>query len=323
MIAPPSCSLWFAHPPGAGNGCASIKIDNAGGLIVQLCHIVLHRAMRPDERISAGTSLGVIGVDGAVGNGGIAHLHLSMHRTPDYGVTRLSAPFSAHAGGLDLEGLNLPGDGSRNQYACPSASCRGTLVSSNGIATTSGVPTAMVPMSAPAAPPATVAAPGSTRPTTPAPSVPSSPAGAGPLRAGVRAIVAGAGDCVNIREAPSTSARIRQCLPDGARLRVVDGPVAADGYEWWRLDGLGWAAGRYLSPVAPSLEIGGSARVNVGEGECLNVRNVPTRNYPASVCLAHGTAIRLVAGPIESEGMLWWRIDDAGWVSGEYLTPEE
>jgi len=331
VVAPASGSLWFAHAPGAGNGCASIKIDGGGGLIVQMCHIVLNRVMRPDERIAAGQSLGTIGADGRVGNNGIAHLHLSMHRTPDFGVTRIPAPFAAGEG-IPLEGKNLAPDGSRNQFACPSASCAGTLTSSNGAAPTiSSGPSAPTASTAPAPPPIAPLAP--TAPAAaalaaPAPAPPPGSAGsAGPptMRVGVRAVVAGAGtgDCVNVREQPSLTGAVKTCLADGARLRVVEGPVSADGYQWWRLEGLGWAAGMYLSPLAPSLEPGGRARVNVGAGSCLNLRNAPAIFSPPGNCLADGTSVRLVDGPFAADGQTWWRIEGQGWVSGEYLTPEE
>ena len=319
VLAPASGSVWFAHAPGAGNGCISIKVDGGGGLIVQMCHIVLSRAMRPDERVTAGTPLGAIGADGRVGNNGIAHLHLSMHRTNDYGVTRIPTPFSS-GNGLPLEGFNLPADGSRNQYACPGASCAGKLVSTMGLPTSSAI-------SAPAAsgagaPP--VAAPMTVAPMTVAPVPrPAAPAPPPAARIGLRAVVAGAGDCVNVREQPTTSGAIKACLPDGARLKIVEGPVAADGYTWWRLDGLGWAVGIYLSPVAPSLESGGSARVSTGQGECLNVRTAPAIASTATHCLADGGVVQLEAGPYEADGLTWWRLAGSGWVSGEYLTPEQ
>jgi murein DD-endopeptidase MepM/ murein hydrolase activator NlpD len=315
VVAPAPGSVWFAHAPGAGNGCVSIKLDGGGGLIVQMCHIVLHRAMRADERVSTGTPLGMIGEDGRVGNNGIAHLHLSMHRTSDYGVTRVPAPFAAGAG-LTLEGLNLPPDGSRNQYACPGAGCVGRLVSTVGTDTTVAIPsTVPSPGASPSPPPATP-------PTPPAPP-PSAPAPPGPLRAGVRAVVAGAGDCVNIREGPGMTARVLQCLPDGARLKLEDGPIAADGYQWWRLEGLGWAVSNYLSALAPSLEVGGRARVNAGRGECLNVRVGPSASAQGTGCIADGLVVRLTMGPFGADGVTWWQLEGGGWVAGEYLLPEE
>jgi hypothetical protein len=145
------------------------------------------------------------------------------------------------------------------------------------------------------------------------------------MRPGVSAVVAGAGegDCVNVRDQPSLSATVKTCLADGARLRVVEGPVAADGYQWWRLEGLGWAAGMYLTALAPALEPGGTARVNVGVGSCLNVRNAPAIVAPAGFCLPDGTDVRLVQGPYAADGQSWWQIEGGGWLSGEYLTPEE
>jgi hypothetical protein len=145
------------------------------------------------------------------------------------------------------------------------------------------------------------------------------------MRPGVRAVVAGAGegDCVNVRENPSLNATVATCLADGARLRIVEGPMAADGYEWWRLEGLGWAAGMYLSALAPSLEPGGKARVAAGTGSCLNIRNAPSIAAPAGFCLPDGTSVRLVQGPFAADGQPWWQLEGGGWASGEYLTPEE
>lgn len=325
VVAPASGSIWFAQAPGAGNGCASIKLDGGGGLIVQLCHMVLNRSLRADERVTAGMPLGVIGEAGSVGNNGVAHVHLSMHRTSDYGVTRVPVPFAAGSG-ITLEGLNLPPDGSRNQYACPGSRCVGSLVSTVGTDSNVAIPS-------------TVPSPGTTTPSasprpsaspTTAPAVsppqsrpPSGPAPPGPLRAGVRAVVAGAEDCVNIREGPSMAAKVMQCLPDGARLKLENGPVAADGYQWWRLEGLGWAVSNYLSALAPSLEVGGRARVNAGRGECLNVRIAPSAAAQETGCIADGLMVRLMLGPFGADGMTWWQLEGGGWVAGEYLSPEE
>jgi hypothetical protein len=322
VVAPAAGSVWFAHPPGAGNGCASIRIDGGGGLIVQMCHIVLHRALRADERVSAGMPLGVIGEDGRVGNNGTAHLHLSMHRTSDYGVTRVPVPFSA-SGGITLEGINMTPDGSRNQYGCPGAGCIGRLVSTVGTDSSVVIPSTAGTSSTPTRPPTPTSAPSLTSTPSPATSPPSSaPQPPGPLRPGVRAVVAGSEDCVNIRERPSTSSTVLQCLADGARLKLEEGPVSADGYQWWRLEGLGWAVSNYLSALAPSLEVGGRATISAGRGECLNVRIAPSASAQNTGCIADGLVVRLMMGPFAADGITWWQLDGGGWVSGQYLTPE-
>lgn len=57
------------------------------------------------------------------------------------------------------------------------------------------------------------------------------------------------GDCLNIRSGPGRSAPIVICLPDGSTVKIVGGPISADGINWWVVDGLGWATGEFLSPT--------------------------------------------------------------------------
>ena len=69
------------------------------------------------------------------------------------------------------------------------------------------------------------------------------------IRRGVTVEVRGTGDCLNIRTEPSVNAAVIQCAPDGTRGAVAGGPQEADGYRWWNLAGLGWAAEPWLAPV--------------------------------------------------------------------------
>lgn len=328
VIASGPGSVWFAHAPGAGNGCISIKFDGGGGLIVQMCHVVLHRPMRADERVEQGTPLGVIGENGRVGNNGLAHLHLSMHRTSDYGVTRAPYPFVTGLG-ISLEGRELPTNGTANQYACPGPTCIGTFTSTNGSPTPAGptpaggAPTASPPRATPGATSTPAGRPTPTPST--APVIPTPPPGPRPLAIGVRAVVAGAGagDCVNVREGPGMSATVRQCLPDGARLRLTDGPVVADGKQWWKLEGLGWAVSDYLAGLPPTLEVGETATVAAGRGDCLNVHGGPGKTAPILGCIADATTVLIAGGPIAADGVLWWQVAGLGWVVGDFLTPHE
>lgn len=85
-----------------------------------------------------------------------------------------------------------------------------------------------------------------TPPSAPATAAASQPAGS--LQVGSAATVAtDDGDCLNVRSGPGRAAPIVTCLADGTPVRLVDGPMPADGVTWWRLDGLGWAAGEYLN----------------------------------------------------------------------------
>lgn len=304
VLAPASGTVWWMNPPGTGNGCLLIKIDGGNGLIVELCHIIA-RPLRVDQRVEQGQPVGTVGPDGAVGNNGLAHLHLSLHRTPDFGVTRIAAPF-APPDGLPLDGVSLPPNGTPNQYACPGPTCRGPLVSTNAA---SGQP---IPAVTPTAP-----TPGGP----PTPLLPASVA----LRPGVTARVAAGpnpGDCVNVRGGPGLSAPVRACLPDGVLVTVAEGPIAADGRLWWRLEGLGWAAGDYLVEVsAPTLRPGGRAIVDAGEGDCLNVRAAPGMAAPVLACLPSGARITITDGPRAADGRSWWQVDGRGWAAADYLQP--
>lgn len=68
------------------------------------------------------------------------------------------------------------------------------------------------------------------------------------LTVGMQARVAGTGDCLRVHAAPSLSAPVLMCLPDGFVAPVSDGPRNADGYIWWQIGPLGWAVGTYLVP---------------------------------------------------------------------------
>lgn len=290
VLAPAAGTLWWMNPPGAGNGCVLIKLDGGSGLIAGMCHVIAH-SFRVDERVEAGQSLGRVGPDGTVGNNGMAHLHFSLHRTPDLGVTRIPAPF-APPDGLPLEGLSLPADGSANHYACPGASCRGVLVSTNVAGSSSSI----------VGPPVVAV---------------STPV---PLGGGMRARITGGG-CLNIRERPALTARVLSCLADGTLVTVADGPVNADGHIWWRLDGLGWAAGAYLTGVGvlPIWRTGAGVIVDAGEGDCLNLREAPSLSAPVLICLPSGARLTITGGPRQADGHVWWLLDGRGWAAAAYL----
>lgn len=78
---------------------------------------------------------------------------------------------------------------------------------------------------------------------------------AGLLEAAPSATVRADGHCLRLRAAPSTTAAIVTCLPDGSTVTPLGGQAEADGY-WWRrvqtVSGeIGWVASTFLvhSPV--------------------------------------------------------------------------
>jgi uncharacterized protein YraI len=60
-------------------------------------------------------------------------------------------------------------------------------------------------------------------------------------------VVTGTGSCLNVRVAAGTKEAAVDCLADGTEVTLAEGPVEADGFQWWRVeDRSGWVAGDYL-----------------------------------------------------------------------------
>jgi hypothetical protein len=83
------------------------------------------------------------------------------------------------------------------------------------------------------------------------PSAGAVPGIAWPLQAGDAVVVIGLGenDCLRIREQPTQQGKQLNCVPDGTKAIVQEGPVEAETFQWWRIagDGFnGWAAGTWL-----------------------------------------------------------------------------
>jgi len=110
-------------------------------------------------------------------------------------------------------------------------------------------PPATVPVPAPAAapPPSTPAPTPTPQPAQPSPAtaLPVLPVGVS-FAVGDPVAVAGAGDCLNVHEGPSTSGAVLDCIADGTPGIISDGPVRADGYIWYRLDARGWVVSDFL-----------------------------------------------------------------------------
>jgi hypothetical protein len=76
------------------------------------------------------------------------------------------------------------------------------------------------------------------------------------LMVGTTAEVSGTGtDQLRLRVAPGLTEGTIATIGDGARLQVLEGPQASDGYKWWLVstdEGQeGWVAEDWLVPVAP------------------------------------------------------------------------
>lgn len=98
--------------------------------------------------------------------------------------------------------------------------------------------------------------------------VPIAPLAAAPAAPQTSSIQAGAemavgnletGGCLNLRDSPSTTGRVLQCLSAGQTVRLLGEPRDANGYRWWQVDQGGWLAETYLTPVSVQSQTATSA----------------------------------------------------------------
>jgi uncharacterized protein YgiM (DUF1202 family) len=108
---------------------------------------------------------------------------------------------------------------------------------------------------------------------------------------------------------------------------VIDGPVAADDYNWYQIeldDGtVGWAASDLMSllgGIDPGLTPGGSAVVAVGP---LNLRADASLAADTVGTMDQGTVVTVVSGPVTADNLPWYELDagdlGAGWAVGGFL----
>ncbi len=133
-----------------------------------------------------------------------------------------------------------------------------------------------------------------------------------------------------LRSAPGTGGDsvVLGNLPGGTTFTVLQGPICASGYYWWRVDAggfVGWTAeGRdgvyWLDPLSCSsglpirLTPGQQGRVTLYPALSNTVRSQPGRNVGSVVGeIPPGGVFNVLSGPqCGPEGMAWWRVNYNG-----------
>lgn len=131
-------------------------------------------------------------------------------------------------------------------------------------------------------------------------------------------------DGINVRANTSLTAAVIRILLSGDVVSVVDGPVQAEGYTWFKLAtdlGEGWAVDQYLVvESAATLSNGDSARVIDGE---LNLRAAASEGAEIIGVLANGTYVSIIDGRETADGRRWVRVQSSrfgsGWSAEEFL----
>lgn len=70
------------------------------------------------------------------------------------------------------------------------------------------------------------------------------------------------------------------------------------------------------TPTQPALQVGASAQVSNTQGATLRSRKQPSLDAPTTANFKEGERVKLLEGPVEADGFVWWRIEGAsgsGW----------
>jgi uncharacterized protein YgiM (DUF1202 family) len=131
-------------------------------------------------------------------------------------------------------------------------------------------------------------------------------------------------DRLNLRVGAGLDMTLVDVLPGGTPLIVSNGPVTADGYDWYEVetrDGrLGWVAGDYLA-VAPGLGFAIGDAVRVANGR-QNLRAAPGLDADVRRVMENNEVLLIREGPVGANGYTWYRVwnyGGEGWAAGEFL----
>jgi uncharacterized protein YgiM (DUF1202 family) len=148
-----------------------------------------------------------------------------------------------------------------------------------------------------------------------------SPAYTGNLQIGMTADITS--DHVNVRPSPSLSSTVNGQLWPGHAVTIVDGPVMAEGYTWFSVEGdwSGWVVDVWLAPTgAAGITVGSTVRVFGGE---LNLRSGPSTVDAVAAVLPDGAVVEVLDGPQQGDGHDWYRVSSSrygtGWAVAEWL----
>lgn len=138
---------------------------------------------------------------------------------------------------------------------------------------------------------------------------------------------------LNMRDNPATSGTLLLQLSTNQKVTIVEGPIDADGFRWWKVDdglgNVGWVAEgdgetELLSPqlgtpqpVDRAPRVGDRVQVTMADGGQLTVRLTPGTDAEMVARANPGDQFTIMAGPQEAGGYTWYQVrSDDGAIEG-------
>lgn len=130
---------------------------------------------------------------------------------------------------------------------------------------------------------------------------------------------------VNIRTGAGLSFPVAYTATAGQTFTILEGPVVANGYNWYRVSDLvgAWIAGAFLTQSGSTpTPVGGFAygQIVTVTASALNVRSLPTTSGSVVTVYAAGRTATITSEARTADGITWYAVDNLGWVSAAYLS---
>ena len=133
----------------------------------------------------------------------------------------------------------------------------------------------------------------------------------------------------NVPKTPGLSGSIVGVAVKGASGTIIDGPISADGYKWWKINYsngiIGWSAENWLEPITFSSVLQSfSVNKKVSAASRLNVRSSPELGFNLIGTVETGTQGIIIEGPVAGSGFTWWKVEYdtgiTGWSVEKWLS---
>lgn len=135
---------------------------------------------------------------------------------------------------------------------------------------------------------------------------------------------------LNCRSGPGLNNDVIHIMDSGTEVTILDGPTAANGYHWYKVQtgngDAGWVIGESLDVAGgvPGAVFGKGDQVVV-DTDYLNRRTGAGLSYTVIDVLESGTPLFVSNDPKAVDGHVWYEVEtrdgQTGWVSGDYLAP--